>query len=299
MSPYSSGCLRRSQCRVCSTGGAVPAERREHRRTERLLVVVDEDDVVATTQLAHHPVQMGRRDAHHAVVGTSAGLRSGRRGTPRPARRRATCCCPRWRAPPARRGDAARAPAPRARSRSRRSRAVARAATVRRSPARSSSCAALCPFPRRQVQGRVSHGRCVPGRYPRLPYRVRRNGWRRDPPRQVRPVSTTCRLVAATDVDDRRAAEFADRFGMAAVDGVDGLLGVGVDAVYVCVPPFAHGEARGAAGRAGRGGDCSSRSPWPQTSETAEAIGAQLDPGRGAHPGGTPLALRRTGRPCP
>jgi myo-inositol 2-dehydrogenase / D-chiro-inositol 1-dehydrogenase len=81
-------------------------------------------------------------------------------------------------------------------------------------------------------------------------------------------------LVAATDVDDRRATEFADRFDMAAVDGVDGLLRVGVDAVYVCVPPFAHGAAELQVARAGVA--LFVEKPLAADLETAEAIGAQL-----------------------
>ncbi|WP_459715511.1 Gfo/Idh/MocA family protein [Actinophytocola sp. KF-1] len=48
-------------------------------------------------------------------------------------------------------------------------------------------------------------------------------------------------LVAVTDTDGSRAGEFAARHGMTAVGDVRGVLACGVDAVYVCVPPFAHG----------------------------------------------------------
>lgn len=48
-------------------------------------------------------------------------------------------------------------------------------------------------------------------------------------------------LVAATDVDPDRAAVFAREYGLRAVDGTAGLLDLGLDAVYVCVPPSAHG----------------------------------------------------------
>ncbi|MET0235387.1 MAG: Gfo/Idh/MocA family oxidoreductase [Kibdelosporangium sp.] len=51
------------------------------------------------------------------------------------------------------------------------------------------------------------------------------------------------RLVSVTDVDHRRAGTFADDHGMRAVPGIEDLLETGVDAVYVCVPPFAHGTA--------------------------------------------------------
>lgn len=49
------------------------------------------------------------------------------------------------------------------------------------------------------------------------------------------------RLVAVTDVDPARARRFADEHGGYAVPDLEDLLDVGVDAVYVCVPPFAHG----------------------------------------------------------
>jgi predicted dehydrogenase len=48
-------------------------------------------------------------------------------------------------------------------------------------------------------------------------------------------------LVAATDVDPQRSAAFAAEFGLRAVPDLDALLEEAVDAVYVCVPPFAHG----------------------------------------------------------
>jgi myo-inositol 2-dehydrogenase/D-chiro-inositol 1-dehydrogenase len=48
-------------------------------------------------------------------------------------------------------------------------------------------------------------------------------------------------LVAVTDVDLTRSAAFADLHGMRAVPDLDALLAEDLDAVYVCVPPFAHG----------------------------------------------------------
>jgi myo-inositol 2-dehydrogenase / D-chiro-inositol 1-dehydrogenase len=48
-------------------------------------------------------------------------------------------------------------------------------------------------------------------------------------------------LVAATDVDPACAAVFAEAHGARAVPDLDALLGEELDAVYVCVPPFAHG----------------------------------------------------------
>ncbi len=50
-------------------------------------------------------------------------------------------------------------------------------------------------------------------------------------------------LVAAVDLDPGRAAAFAAAHSLRAVSDVDGLLAAEVDAVYVCVPPFAHGPA--------------------------------------------------------
>jgi myo-inositol 2-dehydrogenase / D-chiro-inositol 1-dehydrogenase len=50
-------------------------------------------------------------------------------------------------------------------------------------------------------------------------------------------------LVAATDVDPTRAAAFSEQFGAEAVDDVATLLTRELDAVYVCVPPFAHRPA--------------------------------------------------------
>ena len=50
-------------------------------------------------------------------------------------------------------------------------------------------------------------------------------------------------LVAATDVDSTRAAAFSEQFGAEAVNDVAALLTHELDAVYVCVPPFAHRPA--------------------------------------------------------
>jgi myo-inositol 2-dehydrogenase / D-chiro-inositol 1-dehydrogenase len=49
-------------------------------------------------------------------------------------------------------------------------------------------------------------------------------------------------LVAATDIDPARAAAFAAAHGTRPVPDLDALLAEGLDAVYVCVPPYAHGE---------------------------------------------------------
>jgi predicted dehydrogenase len=48
-------------------------------------------------------------------------------------------------------------------------------------------------------------------------------------------------LVAATDVDPQRCAEFARAHGLLAVPDAEALVEQDLDAVYVCVPPFAHG----------------------------------------------------------
>lgn len=49
-------------------------------------------------------------------------------------------------------------------------------------------------------------------------------------------------IVAVTDPHAGRRDELAAQAGARAVDGVPELLELGVDAVYVCVPPFAHGR---------------------------------------------------------
>jgi myo-inositol 2-dehydrogenase/D-chiro-inositol 1-dehydrogenase len=51
------------------------------------------------------------------------------------------------------------------------------------------------------------------------------------------------RLVSVTDVAEAAATRLAQEHGAVAVPDVAALLDVGVDAVYVCVPPFAHGPA--------------------------------------------------------
>jgi predicted dehydrogenase len=60
-------------------------------------------------------------------------------------------------------------------------------------------------------------------------------------------------LVAVTDTDPDRSQSFARRFGVRTAPGVDGLLETGLDGVYVCVPPFAHGPAEEAIAAAGLG----------------------------------------------
>jgi myo-inositol 2-dehydrogenase / D-chiro-inositol 1-dehydrogenase len=49
------------------------------------------------------------------------------------------------------------------------------------------------------------------------------------------------RLIAGTDVDPMRANAFAAAHDLVAVPDVEALLAADLDAVYVCVPPFAHG----------------------------------------------------------
>lgn len=52
------------------------------------------------------------------------------------------------------------------------------------------------------------------------------------------------RLAAVTDVDPARSADIAARYGAEAYDSVDAMLaGAELDAVFICVPPFAHGPA--------------------------------------------------------
>lgn len=51
------------------------------------------------------------------------------------------------------------------------------------------------------------------------------------------------RLVGVTDVDEQAAQGLAGTYGAAAAASVAGLLELELDAVYVCVPPFAHGPA--------------------------------------------------------
>jgi predicted dehydrogenase len=59
------------------------------------------------------------------------------------------------------------------------------------------------------------------------------------------------RLVSVTDLDPERAQAFACEHEVRAVAGVDELITTNLDAVYVCVPPVAHGPAEEAAAAAG------------------------------------------------
>jgi myo-inositol 2-dehydrogenase / D-chiro-inositol 1-dehydrogenase len=58
-------------------------------------------------------------------------------------------------------------------------------------------------------------------------------------------------MVAATDVDRACGAVFAEAHGVRVVPDLDALLGEELDAVYVCVPPFAHGAIEVAVAAAG------------------------------------------------
>ena len=59
-------------------------------------------------------------------------------------------------------------------------------------------------------------------------------------------------IVAVADVDRARADEAAARFGARAFDDAEALLAaVELDALYICVPPFAHGDPERAAIAAG------------------------------------------------
>jgi myo-inositol 2-dehydrogenase/D-chiro-inositol 1-dehydrogenase len=59
------------------------------------------------------------------------------------------------------------------------------------------------------------------------------------------------RLVAVTDPDQRHARAFATEYLVRVVPDLDALLAEELDAVYVCVPPFAHGPAERAIVSAG------------------------------------------------
>jgi predicted dehydrogenase len=85
-------------------------------------------------------------------------------------------------------------------------------------------------------------------------------------------------VVAATDVDPARAAAFATQFGADAVDDVAALLGRDLDAVYVCVPPFAHRPAESSAEVevAAAGLPLFVEKPLAPDLETAEAIGPRV-----------------------
>ncbi len=85
-------------------------------------------------------------------------------------------------------------------------------------------------------------------------------------------------LVAATDVDPARAAAFADGFTMTAVPDVDALLAHDLHAVYVCVPPFAHGpvDVSPEVRVAEAGVPVFVEKPLAVDLDTAEAVGERL-----------------------
>jgi myo-inositol 2-dehydrogenase/D-chiro-inositol 1-dehydrogenase len=82
-------------------------------------------------------------------------------------------------------------------------------------------------------------------------------------------------LVAATDTDPGRAAEFGGRHGTAAVAGLDELLDRDLHAVYIGVPPFAHGPVETAVAAAGVA--LFVEKPLGRDVATAEDVGAALD----------------------
>jgi myo-inositol 2-dehydrogenase/D-chiro-inositol 1-dehydrogenase len=71
--------------------------------------------------------------------------------------------------------------------------------------------------------------------------------------RHARTLSTfrDVRLVAVTDAEPKRAQRFGGIYGLTAVPDIPSLLDTGIDAVYVCVPPFAHGGIEAAIAEAG------------------------------------------------
>ena len=58
-------------------------------------------------------------------------------------------------------------------------------------------------------------------------------------------------LVGVTDVVPEAARRLADAYGARACDNLAALLDLGLDAVYICVPPFAHGAVEEAVLEAG------------------------------------------------
>jgi predicted dehydrogenase len=82
------------------------------------------------------------------------------------------------------------------------------------------------------------------------------------------------RLAGIADVVPRAAAALAGDVGSRPFPGIDELLSAGLDAVYVCVPPFAHGAPESAV--------LSARlplfveKPLAATAEVAERVGAEV-----------------------
>jgi myo-inositol 2-dehydrogenase/D-chiro-inositol 1-dehydrogenase len=82
------------------------------------------------------------------------------------------------------------------------------------------------------------------------------------------------RLAGITDVVPEAAAGLAREVGSRAFPSVEDLLSVGADAVYVCVPPFAHGAPEDAVLSAGL--PLFVEKPLATTAEMAERIGARV-----------------------
>src|SRR5579862_4202549 len=82
-------------------------------------------------------------------------------------------------------------------------------------------------------------------------------------------------LAGITDVVPAAAAALAGDTGCQPIPGLGELLSAGVDAVYVCVPPFAHGAPEAAILAAGV--PLFVEKPLAVTGETAEHIGTQVD----------------------
>ena len=83
-------------------------------------------------------------------------------------------------------------------------------------------------------------------------------------------------IVAVTDVDLARAEQAAERFGARAFDDADAMLAaVDLDALYICVPPFAHGAPERAALAAGL--PFFVEKPVALDLDTAEAIADEVE----------------------
>jgi predicted dehydrogenase len=82
------------------------------------------------------------------------------------------------------------------------------------------------------------------------------------------------RLAGITDVVPEAAAALALDAGCPTFTGVGPLLSAGIDAAYVCVPPFAHGAAEDAVLAAGL--PLFVEKPLAAAAETAERVGAQV-----------------------
>src|SRR6201986_2730379 len=81
-------------------------------------------------------------------------------------------------------------------------------------------------------------------------------------------------LAGITDVVPETAAALARDVGCRPFPGTGELLSAGLDAVYVCVPPFAHGAPEAAVLSAG--GALFVEKPLAATAETAERVGGRI-----------------------